>query len=86
MEDIRKQISEIIATVFRLETDQVLAMPGDDSLAKVGMDSISCMDVVVQIEEAFDVNFFDEELLLDNLNTVDKLCDIVKSKLEPSMA
>ncbi|GIQ67227.1 acyl carrier protein [Xylanibacillus composti] len=85
MDEIRKQISEIVATVFRLSPEQVFAMPGDDSLAKIGMDSISCMDVVVQIEEAFGVDFYDEELLLDNLNSVDKLCGIVRKKLEPSL-
>ncbi|MEW9700444.1 acyl carrier protein [Paenibacillus sp. SI8] len=74
------KIIEIIAMVFRLEVDQVKRLSGDEALSKIGLDSINCMEVVVNLEEEFSITFSDEELLLDNLNTLNKLVQIVSLK------
>ncbi|WP_027086232.1 acyl carrier protein [Cohnella panacarvi] len=80
--DIYAKIVEIVALVFRLDSEQVRRMSADDSLATIGLDSLNCMEIVVNIEEEFSVAFHDEELLLDNLNTINKLCVMVSKKLE----
>ena len=75
------QIADIVAMVFRRSPEQVQQLGGDEPLATIGLDSISCMDIVVQLEELFNVTFEDEELLLDNLNSMNKLHGLVASKL-----
>jgi acyl carrier protein len=81
-----EKIAEIVAAVLRIEPQQVLQLSGDDSLSSIGMDSLNCMDIVVNIEEEFSISFNDEELLLDNLNSINKLTNIVAQKKEqPSL-
>ncbi|MCD1258643.1 acyl carrier protein [Paenibacillus athensensis] len=77
---IHDKISEIVAMVFRIDPENVKKMSGDELLSTIGMDSINCMEIVVNIEEEFSVTFNDEELLLDNLNTLNKLAQIVEQK------
>ncbi|MBO9599794.1 MAG: acyl carrier protein [Cohnella sp.] len=80
--DIYGAIVEIVALVFRLDSEQVRKMSADEPLSTIGLDSLNCMEIVVNIEEEFAVAFHDEELLLDNLNTINKLCAMVSKKLE----
>lgn len=80
--DIYGGIVEIVALVFRLDSEQVRRMSADDPLSTIGLDSLNCMEIVVNVEEEFGVAFHDEELLLDNLNTINKLCAMVSKKLE----
>ncbi|GGI46463.1 hypothetical protein GCM10008018_17220 [Paenibacillus marchantiophytorum] len=75
-----EKIVELVAMVFRLEVDHVKRLPRDESLSRIGLDSINCMEIVVNIEEEFSIVFNDEELLLDNLNTLDKLIYMVEQK------
>ncbi|NEW09345.1 acyl carrier protein [Paenibacillus sp. SYP-B3998] len=77
---IYDKIVEIIAMVFRLEVDHVKRLSREESLSRIGLDSINCMEIVVNIEEEFSIVFNDEELLLDNLNTLDKLIHMVEQK------
>jgi acyl carrier protein len=81
----QEKIADIIAMVFRVEPEQIKNMSGDEILGTIGMDSINCMEIVVNIEETFNVSFNDEELLLDNLNTINKLTAIVEQKEQPSL-
>ncbi len=78
--DTHEKIADIIAMVLRVEPEQVRRMSGDESLNTIGLDSLNCMDIVVQIEEEFGVTFNDEELLMDNLNSINKLSGILKEK------
>lgn len=80
--DSYRAIVEIVAMVFRLDSEKVRKMSGDEPLSTIGLDSLNCMEIVVNIEEEFAITFHDEELLLDNLNTINKLCGAVSKKLE----
>ncbi|WP_159065830.1 acyl carrier protein [Gorillibacterium timonense] len=78
--DIRDKICEIVAMVFRVEPQNVKTRSDDEPLGVLGLDSLNCMDIVVNLEEEFGIVFEDEELLLDSLNTVKKLRLIVETK------
>ena len=79
--DIRDKICDIVAMVFRIEAQDVKNRSDDEPLGVLGLDSLNCMDIVVNLEEEFTIIFHDEELLLDSLNTVRKLQSIVGAKL-----
>ncbi|GIQ71277.1 acyl carrier protein [Xylanibacillus composti] len=76
-----EKIGEIIGTVLEIDADRMSQVAGDDALNDLGMDSLNCVDIVLSIEEEFDVIFNDEELLLENLNTINKLAETVEQKL-----
>ncbi|MEW9699672.1 acyl carrier protein [Paenibacillus sp. SI8] len=80
--DLNVKISDIIAAVLNMDPEQLRGINYDEPLNTIGMDSINCMDIVIQIEEELQVVFQDDELLLDNLNSINKLSLIVSQKLE----
>jgi len=51
---------------------------GTDLLDDLMLDSISIMQLIVSIEEEFDIEISDENLTPDKLNTFGKLLDIVE--------
>ncbi len=83
---IQEKIGEIIGSVLEIGADRMASVAGSDALNDLGMDSLNCVDIVLSIEEEFDVIFNDEELLLENLNTINKLTETVEQKLgQPSV-
>jgi len=79
---LNEKIADIVAMVLRIDAENVNQMNGDEPLNTIGMDSLNCMDIVVSIEEEYNISFNDEELLLDNLNSINKISAIVAQKLE----
>ncbi len=79
--EIKDKILESIAMVLRINTETVANHGADLPLNLIGMDSINCIDIVVAVENEFNINFNDDELLMDNINTVNKLCNSVAQKL-----
>lgn len=47
----------------------------------LGMDSLGLMNLVLEIEDEFDISFDDGDLLFDNFNRIGDLRDIIE-KLE----
>jgi acyl carrier protein len=80
--EIWEKVADIVALVFRSDPALIKKMDGEAPLSAIGLDSLNCMEIVVNIEEEFSIAFHDEELLLDRLNTINKLCAIVEQKLQ----
>ncbi|NMA32106.1 MAG: acyl carrier protein [Candidatus Methanofastidiosa archaeon] len=72
-----EQICELINENLELEVDAV-DIGEDDSL---GMDSISSIRLVVAIEAKFNVEFDVEYLLVERLDTKNKLKELLESKI-----
>jgi|WetSurSiteA1Bulk_404760.scaffolds.fasta_scaffold664086_1 acyl carrier protein len=81
MEEIISRVSTCVGAVLKLDQDDIKGILADDPLHQVGMDSLNCVEVVVNIEKEFNVEFNDDELLIDNLNTIHKLSRIVAGKI-----
>jgi acyl carrier protein len=82
----KDKVEEIISTALRIEPERVNELPGDELLSTIGLDSLNCMEIVIQIEEFFGIAFEDEELLLENLNTLNKLMGLIDSKLDQNVS
>lgn len=50
----------------------------DDDLAELGMDSIKFIQIIVEIEDAFECEIPDSKLLLTELNTVQRIFDVLQ--------
>jgi acyl carrier protein len=80
MEDIRGKIIESVALILRTDVENVEKLPGDQPLRVIGMDSLNVMDIIVNLEDTFNIAFNEDELLMDNINTIDKLTRIIGQK------
>lgn len=70
-----EKVAAIIASI--IEKININTLDPDDDLQQMGMDSISFIRVIVTIEEEFEVEFPDDYLIIDNMNTLNKIIDIV---------
>lgn len=73
-QDIRETLSRTIMLTQSINTIDI-----DLDLRMVGMDSISFIRLVVEIENIFDFEFPDEKLIISEACTIQKLCDIISA-------
>ncbi len=50
----------------------------DNDLSELGMDSIKFIHIIVEIEETFECEIPDSKLLITELNTVQKIIDVLQ--------
>lgn len=67
---------------------ELLESPGSEhvidvnkNLTELGMDSKNTINLVVQIEQYYDITFDDDELLLENFDTMATIAANIQSKL-----
>ena len=46
------------------------------------MDSVNCISIIVEIEDFYHFEFADEDLVIENFMTVNRLADYVSKKIE----
>ena len=79
-EDIRRRFREYIAGNF-MSSAKDMTLRDDVSLLEEGiMDSTGVLDLVMFIEETFGIRVKDEELVPENLDSVNKLVAFVERK------
>ncbi|MEW9700046.1 acyl carrier protein [Paenibacillus sp. SI8] len=71
---IKQKISSITQQV---ETNFQTDVP----LRELGVDSVKTINLIVQLEQQFGIRFEDEELMLDNSRTIEKLAKHILNKL-----
>ena len=79
-EDIRGQFKEFISSNFVVPAGED-GLRDDASLLEEGvLDSTGVLNVVMFIEETFGIEVEDEELVPENLDSIDKLVAFVERK------
>jgi acyl carrier protein len=79
--EIEAQIRVYIAHNL-LFSDDGFAYNDDDSFLQEGIiDSIGVLELVLFVEETFDLTVPDHEITPDNFDSVNKLADYIRSKL-----
>ncbi len=77
--EIKKKIKQFIKNNFLLGNDA--ALNDDDSFMGKGIvDSTGILEVVSFVEETFSIKIEDEELLPDNLDSINNLVTFIKKK------
>ena len=75
---MEKVLSIINANV---ENEELTSENINDNLMELGMDSIALIKIVVELEEQFDCEIPDSKLLLSELNTINKILQVICSIL-----
>lgn len=73
VDDIISILHEHISTI-NITLDQL-----DDDLTKYGMNSISFISIVVSLEEKFECEIPDSKLLISEMNTVNKIYEVLNT-------
>lgn len=73
---MKERIKEIVVTVLELSDD--IALDYDTDLQELGLDSMTCVEVVVNIEDEFGVTIDESDLLVENMATIELLEKLVE--------
>lgn len=83
--EIREQITEFITTNFLF--DDSIKLSVDDSLLETGViDSTGVLELVAFIEEKYEINVEDEEIIPENLDSIQNITIYISQKLSQASA
>lgn len=71
-------VEKVLSVINSLDNIEVSTEQLDESLPGLGMDSISFIQIVVGLEEAFDCEIPDSKLLVSEMDTVRKIFDLLQ--------
>ena len=76
MKEVSKEI--VLEIINRSENVEISQEQLEDSLPELGMDSITFIQIVVALEEEFECEIPDEKLLITEMDTVQKMLDVLQ--------
>ena len=76
MKEITKE--EILEIVNSVQGVEVTTNQCDDNLLELGLDSIKFIQIIVSLEETFECEIPDEKLLLTEMNSVNKMLEVLQ--------
>ena len=79
-------VEGILRVVNSLDNIEVSTEQLDEYLPNLGMDSISFIQIVVGLEETFDCEIPDSKLLISEMDTVQKMLDVLQELYEMPLA
>lgn len=79
---MREKLKDIICEYTFIERNELESIDGDDLLTQIGLDSINIVYIIGEIESEFGFSFQDEELVLDNFETFNKIIDLISKYTE----
>ncbi|MFB7120707.1 phosphopantetheine-binding protein [Bacillus thuringiensis] len=53
----------------------------DKKLVEVGLNSLQSIRLIIELEEMFEIEFLEDELLFENFDTLEKIKDQIRKKL-----
>lgn len=81
IDEIKKELIQLICDLFKDKGFNIDIIEYADLADDMGMDSITFISIVVEIETIFGITVPDDMLLMDNFKTVDDIVKIVQQEL-----
>lgn len=81
-ETIKQEVIELISELFKDNGFDIDILEYVDLIDDLGMDSITFISIVVEIEAHFNIEVPDDMLLMDNFKKVDNIVNIIMNELD----
>lgn len=72
-------IENVLEVVNSTEKFKITANQLEENLPDLGMDSIAFIQIIVTLEERFECEIPDEKLLITEMDTVQKMIDVLQA-------
>ncbi len=72
---MQEQIKNLIKSILKSENINEIGI--DESLLDLGLDSIKTIELVVELEDCFDIEVDQDDLIIDNFTTISKIMELV---------
>lgn len=76
------KVFDLLYELLELSKDEIGRLTETSNLVEYGLDSLKAIEFVVNLEIEFGIEFDDNDLLLDNLDTIEKIISIVEKYLD----
>ena len=76
-----EKVREILAKHSRLDVD-VNNLQEDDALYDLGLTSLTTVNIMLAIEDAFDIEFPDSKLNRKTFNSIESLVDVIEELVD----
>ena len=80
MDDVKKQLRDYIVENFLFGDTETEFADSDSFMEKGILDSTGILDVILYLEENFDMKVEDDELIPENLDSIDNLTAFISRK------
>lgn len=80
--DLVQRLADIVVERLFLEVEPSAIGLEESLTLKYGVDSVRLFDMVVSMEDDFDISFEDDELVLENFDSLVRIAANVREKLE----
>lgn len=80
-EKIKQEVIELISELFKDKGFDIDIIEFVDLIDDLGMDSITFISIVVEIEAHFGIEVPDDMLLLENFKCVDSIVSVIENEL-----
>ncbi len=77
MEKIKQKTKEVVLTLIPNITEDQLQ--DDIDIFSIGLDSINAMSLVLELQEAFSIQFEVSEIDIDNFRTIEDIVNLIKN-------
>lgn len=81
-EEIKSIVISVIYNLFKENGYDIRVIEYANLIDDMGMDSITFISLVVELEDVFGLTISTELLLIENFKTVDEIVDLIKSEFE----
>lgn len=81
VETIKQEVIELISELFRDNGFDIDILEYVDLIDDLGMDSITFISIVMEVEAHFNIEVPDDMLLLENFKCVDDIVSIVENEI-----
>lgn len=82
---VKKSIVDVISREFNIEEKDQKILDQIDLLDDLGMDSLSFVSIIIEIEATLDIVVPDEYMLIDNFRKLDSIVNIVQNVISDLM-
>lgn len=73
MEVRRSDVINILSKALDVDINVLSQIGDDEGIGPYGLDSIKGIQAMILLEREFDIELVDEDLLLENVNTINKI-------------
>lgn len=74
---MEEKIRSIIVNILELDNSAMDEISNGDDLCSHGLNSLNAIEMIVYLEEEFNVYISEEDLCIDNFNTIEKVIQMV---------
>ena len=77
MDERERKVKEIVSKIIKVPIDAIVR--GDDLVDKHAMDSLARVEIVTELEKAFDITI--DESLIVRLRTIDQFLELISEQM-----